>query len=53
MNRDLWERLDDLVSTRGARAISWHYVRGHHGVPGNERIDEIGRRLRLNGRKPW
>jgi ribonuclease HI len=42
MNRDLWERLDDLVSARGARAIAWHYVRGHHGVPGNER----GRRNR-------
>jgi len=41
MNRDLWERLDDLVSARGARAISWHYVRGHHGIPGNERVDEI------------
>ena len=41
MNRDLWERIDDLVSARGARAISWHYVRGHHGIPGNERVDEI------------
>ena len=22
-------------------AISWHYVRGHVGIPGNERVDEI------------
>ena len=41
LNRDLWERLDGLVSARGARAITWHYVRGHHGIPGNERVDEI------------
>ena len=41
MNRDLWEQLDALVSARGARAITWHYVRGHIGIPGNERVDEI------------
>ena len=26
---------------RGSRTISWHYVRGHVGTPGNERCDEI------------
>lgn len=41
MNRELWERLDRLASTRGPRAIAWHYVRGHVGIPGNERVDEI------------
>ena len=41
MNRDLWERLDRLVAARGPRAITWHYVRGHVGIPGNERVDEI------------
>jgi ribonuclease HI len=41
LNRDLWERLDALVSARGPRALSWHYVRGHVGIPGNERVDEI------------
>ena len=41
MNRELWERLDGLTSARGPRAISWHYVRGHVGIPGNERADEI------------
>ena len=41
MNRELWERLSDLTSARGARTISWHYVRGHVGIPGNERVDEI------------
>jgi ribonuclease HI len=42
LNRELWERLDGLVSARGPRSVSWHYVRGHRGIPGNERVDEIG-----------
>ena len=42
LNRDLWETLSALQAARGdAGAITWHYVRGHSGVPGNERVDEI------------
>jgi ribonuclease HI len=41
LNRDLWEQLDALCAARGARTIAWHYVRGHVGIPGNERVDEI------------
>jgi ribonuclease HI len=41
LNRDLWEHLDDLVVARGKGTIAWHYVRGHAGIPGNERVDEI------------
>ena len=41
LNRDLWERLDALVAARGRAAVEWHYVRGHAGTPGNERVDEI------------
>jgi ribonuclease HI len=41
LNRDLWERLAALVDARNAAGISWHYVRGHIGTPGNERVDEI------------
>jgi len=41
LNRDLWEDLDDLVSARGSRAVAWHHVRGHVGIPGNERVDRI------------
>jgi len=39
VNRDLWEAL----ATAAARAgdVSWHFVRGHQGIPGNERVDEI------------
>ena len=40
LNRDLWEELDELASARHGR-LSWHYVRGHTGSPGNERCDEI------------
>jgi len=41
MNRDLWEQLAGLTSARGSRTLSWHYVRGHVGTPGNERVDQI------------
>ena len=37
-NQDLWEELFPLVAKR---EIDWKYVRGHTGVPGNERCDEI------------
>ena len=41
LNRDLWEELDRLVAARGRGGIEWHYARGHAGIPGNERVDEI------------
>jgi ribonuclease HI len=41
LNRELWEELSGLTAARGPRSIAWHYVRGHIGTPGNERVDEI------------
>jgi ribonuclease HI len=41
LNRELWEDLHSLTSARGPRAIAWHHVRGHVGIPGNERVDTI------------
>src|SRR6185295_11729215 len=41
LNRDLWLELDRLASARGKDGIAWHYVRGHTGIPGNERVDAI------------
>ena len=41
LNRELWESLLEVTSERGGRTIAWHYVRGHVGTPGNERVDEI------------
>ncbi|HET9131660.1 MAG TPA: RNase H family protein, partial [Terriglobia bacterium] len=40
LNRELWEKLWALVQAR-ADDVEWHYVRGHIGIPGNERVDEI------------
>ena len=41
-NQDLWERLATRVRTLEKHAtLSWIYVPGHQGVPGNERVDEI------------
>lgn len=41
-NRDLWEKLDLLVSERTSLGTtSWEHVGGHVGVAGNERVDEI------------
>jgi ribonuclease HI len=51
VNRDLWET---LASEQGARAhgsVTWHYVRGHTGIPGNERSDEIANAF-ATGRRP-
>ena len=39
VNRDLWEALAALE--RGAGPVTWHYVAGHSGIPGNERADAI------------
>ncbi len=40
-NTEQWKELHRIVQDRGAKNISWHYVRGHQGTPGNERCDEI------------
>lgn len=40
-NRDLWEDLLREVMRLKPTPIEWLYVRGHTGVPGNERCDEI------------
>ena len=37
-NQDLWERLDAIASRP---EIAWHWVKGHSGVPGNERVDRL------------
>jgi ribonuclease HI len=37
-NQDLWQVLDGEVPRH---RIEWHWVRGHSGVPGNERCDAL------------
>lgn len=40
-NKDLWEELSRQVARLKPIEIQWKYVRGHTGVPGNERCDAI------------
>jgi ribonuclease HI len=40
-NDDLWRRLTVAMSPH---EISWKWVKGHAGDPGNERADELARR---------
>ena len=40
-NRDIWEELFIQASVRKEFGLEWKFVRGHTGVPGNERCDEI------------
>lgn len=43
-NQDLWHELDQVVLTLQQKfnlKIDWQYVRGHKGISGNERCDEI------------
>ena len=40
-NKDLWLELDELS---GKHVISWRWVKGHAGNPGNEKADELANR---------
>ena len=37
-NRDLWEVLDEELTSH---TVTWEWVKGHAGHPGNERADEL------------
>jgi ribonuclease HI len=37
-NQDLWQRLDRALA---GHRVSWRWVRGHSGHPGNERADQL------------
>ena len=37
-NQDLWQA---LMTQTARHAVSWHWVKGHSGHPGNERADEL------------
>ena len=37
-NQDLWQQLDELAARH---QLQWHWVKGHSGVPGNERVDQL------------
>jgi ribonuclease HI len=40
-NVDLWQRLETALDRH---KVNWYWVKGHSGVPGNERADELARK---------
>ncbi len=40
-NQDLWQALEQAVSDH---RVEWRWVKGHAGVPGNEKADELANR---------
>jgi len=41
VNMDLWKQLDALNNDKN---VEWKWVKGHAGIEGNERADELARR---------
>lgn len=41
LNRDLWEALSEAAQALKPRKLTWNYVPGHAGIPGNDRVDEL------------
>jgi ribonuclease HI len=39
-NAELWRR---LVEAKRPHKVTWHWVKGHEGDPGNERADQLAR----------
>lgn len=39
-NAELWQALDAAC---GSHSVTWYWVKGHAGHPGNERADELAR----------
>jgi ribonuclease HI len=39
INIDLWERMDEALGSVGK--VSWNLIKGHSGIPANERCDVI------------
>ena len=46
-NLDLWKRLDAAAKPLRSR-LGWEWVRGHDGLPGNERADFLARQRLLS-----
>lgn len=44
-NVEQWKQMYDLVYKRKYRSIVFEWIRGHSGVPENERVDELCKRI--------
>jgi len=44
-NKTLWKKLDNLTNNHN---ITWKWVRGHTGNPGNEKADELANQAIIN-----
>jgi ribonuclease HI len=44
-NKGTFQTLYSLVGEKGKDTITFEHVRGHVGIPGNERVDDIAREL--------
>lgn len=47
-NVDLWKRLD---AARQPHEVTWNWVKGHAGDPGNEAVDELARQAIRKGQE--
>lgn len=48
-NQDLWQMLDAAMAPH---EVDWRWVKGHAGVPGNERADTLAREAIVTLRQP-
>jgi ribonuclease HI len=39
----LWQSLDEALKQH---QVEWHWVRGHAGNPGNQKVDRLARQAR-------
>lgn len=44
-NAEYWKEMYELVYKRKYRSINFEWIRGHSGVPENERVDELCKRI--------
>ncbi|KRB72812.1 ribonuclease H [Nocardioides sp. Root190] len=49
-NEDLWRRLDAVATQHD---VTWHWVKGHAGDPGNERADALAGQGAREARDGW
>lgn len=47
MNVELWKAIDEALATTGKTVVSIRWVKGHSGVAGNERADQLAEQGRI------